>query len=79
MSKISSGSFFLGWVAAVTIILTLAVLVSFLFVWSVADPVEDAIGGTAAALIMRGFIGAAIAGGAGLVWLSKGRESALAG
>jgi hypothetical protein len=66
MSKTLNGSFFVGWVAAVTISLTLAVLTAFLFVWSVGEVVENAFGETAAAFIVGGLFGAALAGGLGL-------------
>lgn len=66
MSKTLDGSFFVKWVAAVTISLALAVLTVFLFAWSVGGVVENVFGETAAVFIVAGLLGAAIAGGLGL-------------
>lgn len=66
MSNIKGSSFYLQWVAAVSVTLFIGIFAAFMSMWSVGEIVEQAIGETAAALVAGGLFGALIGAGAGL-------------
>jgi hypothetical protein len=66
MSNIKGSSFYLQWVAAVSVALLIGIFAAFMSMWSVAEVIEQAIGETAAALVAGGLFGAFIGAGAGV-------------
>ncbi len=66
MSKVNSGSFFLQWVTAVTVTMILAVMGSFMFIWSIGEMVQRAWGDVAEALVMGAIFGGLLGLGIGL-------------
>jgi hypothetical protein len=66
MSNLKGSSFYLQWVAAVSIALFIGIFAAFMSMWSVAEVIEQAIGETAAALVAGGLFGAFIGAGASL-------------
>jgi hypothetical protein len=66
MSKINSGSFFLQWVAVVTVTMIVAVMGAFVSMWSIGEWVAQAWGDMAGGIVAGGIFGALLGTGVGL-------------
>lgn len=66
MSKINGSSFFLQWVTAVTVTMTLAVMGAFLTMWSIGEWAAQSWGEAVGGLLAGGIFGALLAAGLGI-------------